>query len=300
MPPRVRCLVNPAAGRGGGARQVEPLRKLMASVEGDLVVTSDAADLTGWARRSARAGVERLLVTGGDGTLHHALQGLAGSETALGVLAAGTGNDLAGVLGLPSNVVAAARHCLEGEIRRIDLGRVSNSVLVGDDSRWFAGVAGVGFDSEVARFVNRGVRWLPDALVYPYGVVQTLRAFKAPILTLEHEGRTIERRIMLVAFANSPRFGGGMHIAPSADLTDGLLDVVVVREVPKRTLLTIFPKVYKGGHVGHPAVESFRAERVAVRLDREIPLYGDGEPMAPVGDEVLTIEVVPRALAVIV
>ena len=162
----------------------------------------------------------------------------------------------------------------------------------------------MGFDSEVARTIleggRRGVgRLFRGSALYVYGVLRTLGSFRPPHLTLEHEGGTWEGRVMLVAFGNTHRFGGGMRIAPNAVPDDGLLDVVIVKAIGKPTLLRVFPKVYQGTHLSHPAVETFRARRLTVHLDREMTVFGDGEPMVPVGEAGVRVEVVPRALRVV-
>jgi diacylglycerol kinase (ATP) len=292
---RVRVLVNPAAGRGAGRKALPRLQGLAQEDGLRLVVSRGLDELSAEAERAVAEGVERLLVAGGDGTMHHAVQALAGSETALGVLALGSGNDLAATVGVPRRLEAAFRTAVEGPVRTLDLGRV--------EDRWYAGVAGVGIDSEVAHIAAERVRLLRGPLIYPWAVVRALATFRPPLVSLEYEraeggeGR-FEGRVMLVAFGNTHRFGGGMCIAPEAEPDDGWLDVVIVREMPRRRLLRVFPKVYRGGHMGLPQVESFRTRRMRVWLEREMTVYGDGEPMTPVTGDGVEVRVVPGALKV--
>jgi diacylglycerol kinase (ATP) len=234
--------------------------------------------------------VERLLVAGGDGSAHFAVQGLAGSNCALAVLPLGSGNDLAGTLHMPEELEAAFQRALTAPTRRIDLARVGD--------RLYAGVAGVGFDSVANETANQ-VKRLKGQAIYLYAVIHTLATFKPPRLTIEHAGGRFEDRAMLVVLANTPRFGGGMHVAPEARPDDGLLDLVIVKAVPRRTFLAIFPKVYRGGHIGHPAVVTARTPWADVRLDRPMTVYGDGEPLLPVPEEGIRFEVVPRRLWVV-
>ncbi|HEV7517488.1 MAG TPA: diacylglycerol kinase family protein [Thermoanaerobaculia bacterium] len=287
----VRFLLNPAAGRGAGAKHIHRLRILASRAGAGLVSSKSAADLAEQARRAAADGIERLIVAGGDGTMHHVAQGLAGTECALGVVPLGSGNDLAGTLGIPPDLEAAVEHARTGPVRRMDLARVGET--------WCIGYAGVGFDSEVTRFANE-VKYLRGPLIYLYSVLHTLATFKPPVMRIEHDQGTFEGRAMFVVAANLPRFGGGMKIAPDARIDDGLLDLVIVREVSRATLLNVFPRVYTGRHVTHPAVTLVRTARVAITLDRDMTLYGGGEPVhpAPAGMAV-TVEAVPRALAVV-
>ncbi|HSK75897.1 MAG TPA: diacylglycerol kinase family protein [Thermoanaerobaculia bacterium] len=287
----VRFLVKPASGRGTGASHLDRLRVLASRAEAGLVVSRKVEDLALYARRAAEDGIERLLVAGGDGTMHHAAQGLAGTSCALGVIPLGTGNDLAATLGVPPDMDASVKRALDGEVRSIDLARVGETYCVG--------YAGVGFDSEVTRFAN-GVKILKGPLVYFYSVIHTLVTFEPPWMKVVYDGGTFEGRVMFTVVNNLPRFGGGMRIAPDARIDDGLLDLVIVREIPKATLLSVFPKVYGGTHVGHPAITMARTRRAEITLDRDMTMYGGGEPVQPVAaGEVVTVEVVPAGLRVI-
>ena len=289
--PEIRFLVNPAAGRGTARARFEDLRVLASRAGAGFVVSRSAADLAVQARRAVEDGVERLLVAGGDGTVHHAAQGLAGSACAMGVIALGTGNDLAATLGMPRDLDAAVQCALSGPVRRIDLVRVGEAVCIG--------YAGVGFDSEVTRYAN-AVQHLPKPLVYPWSVLHTLRTFEPPLMKIVHDEGTFLGRAMFANACNLPRFGGGMRIAPGARIDDGLLDLVIVKAVSRLTLLAVFPKVYAGKHVGHPAVELVRTRRVEITLDRDMTMYGGGEPVRPVpAGEAVTVEVMPGGLAVV-
>jgi diacylglycerol kinase (ATP) len=286
----VRFLVNPAAGRGAGRSHLDRIRVLASRHDAGLVVSRKVSDLAEQARRAAADGVERLLVAGGDGTMHHAAQGLAGTDCALGVIPLGSGNDLAGTLGIPPDLDAAVERALKGRIRRIDLARVGETYCIG--------YAGVGFDSEVTRFANE-VKYLRGPLIYFYAVIHTLIIFEPPRMKVVHDDGTFEGKVMFTVVNNLPRFGGGMRIAPDAQIDDGLLDLVIVKEIPKRTLLTVFPKVYNGQHVGHPAVTFVRTRRAEITIDRSMTMYGGGEPVRPMeAGETVVVEVVPGGLAV--
>lgn len=287
----VRFLVNPAAGRGKGKAQLDALRRLASQAGAGLAVSKSGEDLTEQARRAVADGVERLIVAGGDGTVQRAVQALAGSETALGLVPLGTGNDLAATLGLGTALGPAVDQALNGPVRAIDLLRVGNL--------WSAAYAGVGFDSEVTAAAN-AVRRLRGPVVYVYAVLRTLLAFKAPTLRVEHAGGVFEGKAMFAIANNLPRLGGGMRLAPGAQLDDGLLDLVIVREVSKLALLRIFPKVYSGRHLAHPAVTLVLTRRVVVTLDRPMTMYGGGEPLQPMAaGESVEIRVVPKALRVV-
>lgn len=301
---RLRVLVNPAAGRGAGRKALPRLERLAVAAGAPVVVSRGLDELCAEAERAVADGVERLLVAGGDGTMHHAVQALACSETALGLLPLGSGNDLAGTVRAPRRLEAAFREACEGPVRRLDLGRVRSRVGGRSDGRWYAGVAGVGFDSEVSHIAAERVTMLRGPLIYPWAVLRALVTYRPPLLTLESEpseggSRRVERRVTLVAFGNTHRFGGGMCIAPEAEPDDGLLDVVVVRAMPRRRLLRVFPRVYRGAHLNLPEVETFRTRHLRLWLEREMTVYGDGEPMTPVTGDGVEVRVVPGALRVV-
>jgi len=285
-------LLNPAAGRGGAAGRLHRFRVLAAAAGAGLVVSKSGADIAVQARRAVEDGVSRLVVAGGDGTMHQAAQGLAGSACALGVVPLGTGNDLAGTLGIPTDFEAAVARALAGGIRRLDLARVEQTVCIG--------YAGVGFDSAVTRFANEQVKRLRGPLVYFYAVLHTLATFEAPQMRVVHDGGTFTGRAMFAVVANLPRFGGGMRIAPAALPDDGWLDLVIVRELSRLRLLAVFPKVYRGTHVGHPEIQIVRTRRAEITLDREMTLYGGGEPVAThAAGQPYVVEVMPGALPVV-
>jgi diacylglycerol kinase (ATP) len=282
-----RFLVNPAGGRGRAGRHLPRLRELAAGAGAEIVLSRDAGDLVAQARRAVADGVERLLVAGGDGTIHYAIEGLAGSACALGALPLGSGNDIAASLGMPLALEEAVALSLSAPVSAIDLARVGSCL--------YGGVAGVGFDSAANETGNR-VRRLKGPLIYVYAVLHTLATFKPPRLAIEYEGGSFEGQAMMVLLANTPRFGGGMRVAPAARLDDGALDLVIVRAVPRRTFLAVFPRVYRGTHTTHPSIVLARTGWAHVRLDRPMAVYGDGEHLVPVPPEGIRFEVVPRGL----
>ncbi len=288
----IRFLVNPAAGGGHGKRALSLLGEAAAKAGAELVVSQNVEDLAAQARQAAEDGVERLVAAGGDGTFHHVAQGLIGSECAMGLVPLGRGNDLAGTLGIPSELPRAVEVAIGGPVRRIDVGQV--------DRHSFLGYCGVGFDSEVASYVQQGRGPFSGQAAYVYGVLRTLAAFKPPVIRVEHDGGVYESGAMFAVVCNHSRFGGGMFIAPEARIDDGMLDLVVVEAVSKLKLLRIFPKVYKGEHVGHPAVTIVRTRSARLYVDRTMTMASDGEPIMEVGEQGVEVSVRPGALGVVV
>jgi diacylglycerol kinase (ATP) len=255
------------------------------------VLSRDAVDLAEQAGRAVAEGVERLIVAGGDGSFHHAAQGLAGTDCALGLVPLGRGNDLAAALGIPRGLQESTSFAEHGPVRRIDVGSV-NGIL-------FTGYCGLGFDSEAARIAQAAPSYLRGPLAYGYSVLRTLWSFEPPVLELQYDGGEFEGRAMFAVACNISRFGGGMLIAPTARADDGLLDLVIAREIGRLELLRVFPRVYRGGHVTHPAVRIVRTRTVSIRVDRSMTVAADGEPLFEAGASPISVSLRPGALRVV-
>lgn len=295
MTRRIALLVNPGAGKGRGAVLGAAVAARLRSAGHEVVdVSAGTADA---ARERAGAaidaGVDALVVCGGDGMVHLGAGLCAGTGLPLGIVAAGTGNDTATALGLPVHDAAAAARVIDaGRCRTIDAGRaVDEQGMV----RWWVGVLGAGFDSRVNERANRW-RWPRGRLRYILAVARELPVFRAVPVVLEVDGRRSTSRAMLVAVGNGPSYGGGMRVCPDASLEDGLLDVVVVRDISIPAFLRVFPRVFAGTHVRHPAVQVLRGRRVRLEATGVVA-YADGERL---GALPLDCEAVPGALRVLV
>ncbi|WP_369198183.1 diacylglycerol kinase [Streptomyces djakartensis] len=277
MTSEITLFVNPTAGRGRGARAAQPAASALraAGFSVRTVLGEDAEDALARVRAAVAAGTGALVAVGGDGMAHLALRAVAGTPTPLGLVAVGTGNDFARALGMPVRQPAAAGRMIAdalkgGRIRDIDLGQVGD--------RWFGTVLACGFDSRVNDRGNR-MRWPAGRLRYDLAMIAELAGLRpVPYRIRLDDGEALEVEATLVAVGNGPSYGGGMRICPGADLTDGLLDVTVVGHCSRRTLLRVFPGVYRGTHVEHPKVAVLRAARVEIAADG-VTGYADGEAL---------------------
>lgn len=295
MTSEITLFVNPTAGRGRGAHAAQPAARALreAGFAVRTVVGEDAADALGRAREAVAGGTGALVAVGGDGMVSLALQALAGTDTPLGVVGVGTGNDFARYSGLPVRDPAAAgrliAESLKGNrLRRVDLGRAGD--------RWFGTVLASGFDSRVNDRGNR-MSWPIGRLRYDAAMLLELAELRPiPYRIRLDDGPVQEIEATLVAVGNGPSYGGGMRICADARLDDGLFDITVVGGCSRTTLLTVFPRVYKGTHLSHPAVTVHRAAKVTLEAE-EITGYADGERLAPLP---LTAETFPGAVQVVV
>jgi YegS/Rv2252/BmrU family lipid kinase len=290
VPRRLRLIVNPHAGGGRTAAALPAveaaLRARGAEVRTDRTLSIDHAVALG--REAAQAG-EVAVSFGGDGLAGAVAHALRGTEGVLGVLPGGRGNDFARKLGIPSDAGSAAAVLVEGRERTVDVAEV--------DGRTFLGIASYGFDSDVQDIAN-ATTVVRGQLVYLYATLRGIAAWRPVRLTFAADGGP-ERAVTgyAVAACNSGVFGGGMALAPDADLEDGLLDVVVTGHTPKLRFLRNLPKVFKGTHLDEPEVELLRARELRVDAERPFRIYADGDP---IGTTPATIRAVPGALRVLV
>jgi YegS/Rv2252/BmrU family lipid kinase len=285
----IALIVNPSAG-GGRAAQVLPrvqqrLREL--GVEHHTELTRDLPHAQGLARSAAAAG-EPAVVLSGDGligAIAHVLRGHPGAV--MGVLPGGRGNDFARVAGIPLDVVEACGVIARGEPRAVDLGDV--------DGATFIGIASLGFDSDANRIANEAPPQL-GSLVYAYGALRALAAWKHAGFEVVVDGEARAFSGWSVACANSKAYGGGMYMAPDADLHDGRLDVVISEATSKARFLKVLPAVFKGRHVEEPNVHVLRGAEVRISADRPFTVYADGDPIAELP---CTVRAVPDAVKVL-
>lgn len=279
MTRRVSLLVNPHAGRGRSAALADAAtaRLRAAGLEVAVLAGTDAAASTGLAREAVTAGTDALVAVGGDGMVHLALQVLVGTPTALGVIPAGTGNDVARALGVPRDDPAAATAVVAaGRTRRTDLARAGGT--------WYASVLAAGFDSLVNDRTNR-MRWPRGRARYSLAVLAELAHLGPLPFVVEVDGERTALDATLVAVGNTSSYGGGMRICPAARADDGLLDVTVIAAAGRAKLVRTFPTVFRGTHVRDPGVTTLRGQRVRLHCPG-VTAYADGEPVAALPLEV--------------
>ncbi len=286
----IALLVNPQAAQGGALRHLSPVAERLRA-GGARVRVLHGRDPDEARKVAAEAVAERpdaLVTLGGDGLVNLALQALAGSGVPLGIVPAGSGNDIARELGVPRRApLAAVDVVLDGTVRTIDAGRCNG--------RYFASVVCCGFDSRVTERANR-MRRLRGQARYAAAVAGELRVFRPLPFTIDVDGQRWETEAMMVAVGNTRAYGGGMQICPQACDDDGLLDLTIIGAVSRPGLVRAFPRVYRGSHLTHPAVATVRGREVTLTVS-DVTAYADGEPF---GAAPITCEAVPGALRVLV
>jgi diacylglycerol kinase (ATP) len=290
----IALLVNPTAGKGRATKVVASvagrLRESGANV--NILIGHDANDALAIAQKAVADGVDAVVALGGDGMAHLALNAVAGTTTPLGIVPAGTGNDLASSLKLPTKDPVAATAIIADRLMNRTAWPM-DAVRVGD--KWFGCVLGAGYDSRVNDRANR-MSWPHGRMRYNLAMLAELRVFKPLpfVITIDND-EPWETEAMLVAVGNAKSYGAGMLICPDADLTDGLIDITVIGPISKPELLKTFPKVFKGTHVSHPAV-TMRQAKVVTLASPGVTAYADGEFLA---DLPITCECVPGAVQIL-
>lgn len=285
---KFQVLVNPTAGGGKAAKAAERVRDILEhrQVDFELVYTKDIVHAQEMASRAAQNGYV-VVSLGGDGLFGAVAEAVSHVDGIAGLIPAGRGNDFARVAGVSKDLESACRSLLYSEVKEIDLGEANG--------KRFVGIASAGFDAVANQLANE-VRWVKGNLAYAYGGIRTLVGWKPANFSVTADGIQWSFRGYSVSAANSKAYGGGMFLAPNAELTDGFFDLVTVREQSKLRFLTALPKVYKGTHIEMDAVTIKHARSVEVSADRPLKVYADGDQIAELPVELKTL---PRALKVI-
>lgn len=290
-------IANPISGRGKKrhlvARVLERLKG--AGREAELRWTTRQGHAEELASIAVREGATHVVVCGGDGTAHEAVNGIMAARTpsdgvTFGLVPLGRCNDLSCTLDIPKDADGAIRTLLDGHTRAIDLGVVNG--------RYFNTVATLGFDSVVAQYVNDGhvPRALTGTSSYLYGTLVNLFKYRSTWVRITGDALQFEGPVFLAATGNTPRYGGAMRIAPPAVVDDGRLDLCLVREVPKRDVIQMLPKVFSGGHTRHPKVSLHTFQRMEVATKAPVSIWADGEPVTRTP---AVFQVAPGALRVL-
>ena len=293
---RVGLVINPTAGGNKGAMAGESVRAELATSSHEII------DLSGESYEAAKASIkgaiankaiDALVLVGGDGMAHLGVNVCANTKVPMAIVPAGTGNDSAGIFGMPMNDTAASTRLILENLsspKAIDAIEIEHS----QGKTWALGSASAGFDALVNARANK-MTWPAGPMKYYLAMLLELASFKAIKYHSKIDGVSKEFEAMLCVVSNSGVFGGGMLVVPEASVTDAKLDLLILNKISRLKLVKIFPRVYKGTHVTDPAVELLEATRVEIAAEG-MPIYSDGEY---VGQAPFRASVAPGSLLVI-
>lgn len=291
----IPLFVNPAAGRGRAFKRLPRIVELLRAggIEPQVIQSSGVGDLETRVRNAADGGSDRLVVAGGDGSVHEAFNGMlsAGTGGALGVIPSGTGNDFAKAADIPLDWETATRLLADRIVsdaapRTVDAGRMN--------TRYFANGAGIGFDAKVTR-IARSFRWPIGDIVYLFAIFRAMRGgIATPELTIQAGAFEFSGPVTLASVSNGPWIGGMFHIAPMARNDDGTLELLIVDPVSRLRIAALLPKLMQGQHMDEPELRHVSVRQMTIRCAEELPSHLDGEvqPLARNFD----FEILPDAL----
>ncbi len=231
---------------------------------------------------------DAVISVGGDGTIHEIVNGIALQDIALGIIPAGSGNDLARTLKIPVDHHEAVRLILKQETRMIDMG------LAG--SRYFINIGGVGFDAEVVADMNTHMKFLKGTTAYVASVLKKLFTFVPIKLKIRIDETVLDKKVYICAVANGKYYGGGMMLAPNAVIDDGMFDICILEDLNKFEFLYTFPTVFKGNHIKHPKVKIYHGKTVKIEGPGNLSIHADGEIFGKLPAD---FRILPKSLKVI-
>jgi diacylglycerol kinase (ATP) len=280
-------VINPVAGQGKGASVGTYVAGYLNSrgIKYEIIIGRNGIDQADSLQRflDRNPDCSGVVAVGGDGLLHLVLQKITPAQVPLAVIPAGTGNDFVRTLGWsPDDVDAILEAVLSKKPRSVDLGLV--------DGEWFAAILSTGFDSIVNEKANT-LSWPKGPMKYNVAIAIELPRFAPRHYEIVLDDRTISTQAMLIAVANGRSYGGGMLVCPRADISDGYFDVMVLHPISKLEFIKVFPRVFKGTHITHPAVEIVRSK--SVKITSEAVAYADGER---IGQLPVSAQCMPGAL----
>jgi diacylglycerol kinase (ATP) len=303
---RHKIILNPVARHGDGAQSIPRIEYLLKryDLDFDLVQTEEPWHAAELAREAVGERYDVIVAAGGDGTVNEVLNGLMAAQEAgigtctLGVLCIGRGNDFAYGVGIPADLDLSCHALAEGHRRTIDVGRVVGGRF--PQGRYFGNGIGIGFDAVVGFEASK----LPAPggfLNYLVAVLKTIFLYyKAPLITLEHDGQSTTERLLMVSIMNGRRMGGGFMMAPEGKPDDGLFDLCIAREVSRARILGLVPHFLRGTQATQEPIRTVQTQRiVATAVDGVLPAHGDGETLSTEGKR-LEVELLPQQIEIIV
>lgn len=268
---RFLAIINPFASKGKALKLLPRLQSVVAHTNHtfDWRVTRSPSEMQSAITDAAQSEIDGVILVGGDGTVSSALPTLLSTGLPMGVVPCGRGNDFVRNAGLPLNARDAVVYAGRPEVRSIDI-PTANGVP-------FASIACLGLDARINELANRPIRLFPGRSAFVYATLKALTAFEPFDVTVTLNGHVWHSSIMMAAIANGPSYGGGMKIAPKANMEDGRLNLCIVRRTGKWTMLKEFPGVFKGKHTNHPNVVSISAKDVTITSETDQKVFADGE-----------------------
>lgn len=283
-------IVNPIAGNGKGKKTIPKIHEVMKDkdISYNVWETRKKGEAISLAKKAVSENVKKIVAVGGDGTINEVVNGIVGINIILGVVPAGSGNDLARLLKLPPNTEDAIELAISGLPRPIDLGKVFD--------RYYINIGSIGLDAEIAAYTEISKKYFSGKWAYIASIIRNLFFYKPINSVIKIDGKEMERKILLFAVGNGKYYGGGFKILPEAIMDDGYFDVCIVSHIPRWKIPLVFPSLIKGEHTKHDFVELLKLKKIEIKTNKNVKVNLDGEINQ---DSKLEFEIVPKALNII-
>jgi YegS/Rv2252/BmrU family lipid kinase len=298
-----RLIVNPTAGAGRTAKKWPYIKALLKNTglrfEHDITVApGHAIEL---AKSAVNKGYKLVVSVGGDGTINEIVNGIYATgdmkDVELGIIGTGTGSDYIRTIGVSKYYQESCHHLMNPMKKSVDLGLVEFTANGQPAKRIFANFAGLGFDAEVVKATTRKFKNFGGKPAYLMGLLSTFATYKNRNIHITMNGQSEDRKVCTIVMSNGKYGGGSMLLAPDADPSDGLFDVIIIGDVTKPDLLRSLPRIYKGTHLTHPKVTVRRTDLITISSDEPMAIQADGDL---VGEAPARFTVLPSALNILV
>lgn len=298
-----RLIVNPTAGAGRTAKKWPYIKALLKNT--GLRFEHDITEAPGHAIELAKSAVNKgyklVVSVGGDGTINEIVNGIYATgdmkDVELGIIGTGTGSDYIRTIGVSKYYQESCHHLMNPMKKSVDLGLVEFTANGQPAKRIFANFAGLGFDAEVVKATTRKFKNFGGKPAYLMGLLSTFATYKNRNIHITMNGQSEDRKVCTIVMSNGKYGGGSMLLAPDADPSDGLFDVIIIGDVTKPDLLRSLPRIYKGTHLTHPKVTVRRTDLITISSDEPMAIQADGDL---VGEAPARFTVLPSALNILV
>lgn len=273
---KILIIINPAAGKGESKNYIATIKDKLeqTGLEYQIKISNRVGNVTELAIAGVEEGFNEVIAVGGDGTVIEVLNGIVGTNTKLGIIPAGTGNDFVRSIGIKHDFLEALQIIIEGNSEEIDVGEVND--------RFFLNVVSFGIDGEVVKIMEKIKNVITGPTAYYVASIKAIATYKAVKMSIEIDGREYNRKAFLVAIGNGKYFGGGMKVTPNADVNNGEFEICIINNISRIALIKLLSKAYDGKHVGQKGVEIFRGKEITIRaITDNIAVNADGNLIGP-------------------
>jgi len=275
---RYLFIANPVAGKGKTHKLLTKIENFLSEhhIDYKLILTTKPGDINNIVQ-NLDENFEKIVVIGGDGTLHELINAQNINLKTLGVIPTGSGNDFALTLGLKKSLTKDLKTILERKTLSLDIGYAELTEFSGKKfSFLFANSLGIGFDAEVAASVKK-IKFIRGLILYLIGVFITLIRYKYRNITIKTDSVELTEPLFMISIGNGKTAGGGFKLTPLANPIDGLLDICLVKKISKFKVLRILPLAIFGKHITNSSVLYFKTKNLEIESDKPIYIHADGE-----------------------